>query len=411
VQYVSIDKFQKLLPTEVIQRLAVKYNVDKCNQIRLPGLLVFSCLLEALLSGYDTSQRILADVYRSKTGQTADHSSFGKRLSSIPVEFFRDIFEHLFNELSPQATPAELKKLRVRFIDATIVTLSAKQIQFGLHVNQKAKKGPRRDVKSVFSLDEYGLPKLIKLCTDKAEHNDNVALGDPILKTLQPRDLCVFDAGVTDRNRFLAINNAKAFFLTHHVTQKLNIVQVVYEAKQDQITDNAPGKKEATYQILRVEECRFGAGRDIGKFANMPIVAIHGRRWDTRSEKWSPLVFITNLPLEQNNTKVGPYSFIEAAELYRQRWSIETFFKSIKQNLGYDHIVSRTQNGIMVMIYMTLITSLLMIWYKKQVRITDGGWPRVKRWMINNVTKWTDQLMKTAIWTQSAARKNRPLRI
>jgi hypothetical protein len=411
MQFVSLKSFENILPLELVQRLCIEHNVDKCNQIRLPGLAVFSCLLETTLWGCDTSQRALADVYEANTGQTADHSSFGKRLAGIPVDLFRDIFEYLYQVLTPTAPPSELQKLRIQFVDATIVTLSARLINFGLLVNQKIKKGPRRDIKTVFSLDGDGLPRLMRLCTNKNEHNDNVALGDPILASMRPNDLFVFDSGLTDRNRFLAINNANAYFLTRHVTQKLNTVHVLFEAEQVQRSEAAPQKGDATYQLLRVEECRFGAGRDIDKFESMPIVAINGRRWDSRKQKWSALELITNLPLKDNNTKAGAYTFTEVAELYRQRWEIETFFKFIKQNLGYGHILSRTQNGIEVMIYMTLITALLMIWYKRITRKAQGGWPSIKRWMANDADQWTANLMNRAIWTQVAARKTIPRRI
>ena len=57
-----------------------------------------------------------------------------------------------------------------------------------------------------------------------------------------------------------------------------------------------------------------------------------------------------------------PYTL---AEWYRRRWEIEVFFKFIKQHLSASHLVSRSENGIKVMIYMTLIVAALIIVYKK----------------------------------------------
>jgi len=122
------------------------------------------------------------------------------------------------------------------------------------------------------------------------------------------------------------------------------------------------------------------------------------------------LVNITNLPLSEYKAKAGDYSFEEVAGIYRKRWDIETYFKFIKKNLGFSHIISRTQNGIEVMIYMTLIASLLLSWYKKAACI-NSGWKSVMRFFSNYVVKWTAELMETALSNQSAARKNRPLRI
>lgn len=413
MQRISLKSFEKIIPSDLVQKLAIEHKVDKCNQIRLPGLAVFACLLEAMLSGSFVSQRTLEDAHYKKTGQTADHSSFGKRLCTIPVGFFRAIFEHLYQVLSPKVTPSKAKTLRVRFVDATIVTLSARLIQFGLlksHTRRKETGTPRRDIKSVFSLEENGLPGIMRLCSHPSENSDCVALGEPILADLMPNDLNVVDAGLSDRHRLLKMHKRGASFLTRHTTQNLNVLRVIREVAPSEITQDAPGKEDATYQLVRVEDCRFGNSADKDEFAEMPIIAIHGLRWDLRSKKWCPLVLMTNLPLEDNDTKAGPYSFTEVAELYRKRWDIEKFFKLIKQHLGYDHILSRTQNGIEVMIYMTLIATLLMIWYKNIARI-ENGWPSVKRWLSWDASSWAAELLDTALWIQVSVRKNRPLRM
>ena len=53
------------------------------------------------------------------------------------------------------------------------------------------------------------------------------------------------------------------------------------------------------------------------------------------------------------------------AEIYKQRWEIEVFFKFIKQNLNFSHLLSRNINGVKVVMYMTLITAILLVVYKK----------------------------------------------
>jgi IS4 transposase len=62
---------------------------------------------------------------------------------------------------------------------------------------------------------------------------------------------------------------------------------------------------------------------------------------------------------------------MEIAEIYRQRWDIEVFFRYLKQNLNLKHIVSRNENAIKVMLYMTLILSILIIVYKKKNKISS----------------------------------------
>ena len=56
----------------------------------------------------------------------------------------------------------------------------------------------------------------------------------------------------------------------------------------------------------------------------------------------------------------------EIAEIYKQRWEIEVFFRFIKQELNASHFISVSENGIKVVLYMTLIASMLLLLYKKQ---------------------------------------------
>jgi IS4 transposase len=59
----------------------------------------------------------------------------------------------------------------------------------------------------------------------------------------------------------------------------------------------------------------------------------------------------------------------QIAQWYKQRWEIEIFFKFIKQELNASHLVSRDENGIKVMLYMTLIVASLIIVYRKLNKI------------------------------------------
>lgn len=65
-----------------------------------------------------------------------------------------------------------------------------------------------------------------------------------------------------------------------------------------------------------------------------------------QKESGETLVFITN--------KTG-LSAWEVAEIYRKRRKIETFFKFIKQELNFSHLINRSANGIEVMLYIRYI--------------------------------------------------------
>ena len=66
----------------------------------------------------------------------------------------------------------------------------------------------------------------------------------------------------------------------------------------------------------------------------------------------------------------------EIADYYRKRWDIEVFFRFMKQELNLSHLVSLNKNGIEVMVYMTMIASMLLLIYKKS---NDLGYKTAKR--------------------------------
>ena len=51
------------------------------------------------------------------------------------------------------------------------------------------------------------------------------------------------------------------------------------------------------------------------------------------------------------------------AELYRQRWTIELFFRMFKHLLGCRHLLSTKQNGVEIQIYAALIVWMLIMFY------------------------------------------------
>ncbi|WP_326983200.1 transposase [Chryseobacterium sp. MYb264] len=55
----------------------------------------------------------------------------------------------------------------------------------------------------------------------------------------------------------------------------------------------------------------------------------------------------------------------EISDYYRKRWDIEVFFRFMKQELNLIHLISLNKNGIEVMVYMTMIASMLLLIYKK----------------------------------------------
>lgn len=62
---------------------------------------------------------------------------------------------------------------------------------------------------------------------------------------------------------------------------------------------------------------------------------------------------VTNLPDTISNEEV--------AEIYRQRWRIELFWKFLKMHLKLDHLISKSVNGITIQLYSCLIAYLILL--------------------------------------------------
>ena len=73
-------------------------------------------------------------------------------------------------------------------------------------------------------------------------------------------------------------------------------------------------------------------------------------------------VFLTNLPDLPDQT---------VADLYRQRWQIETFFRWIKQNLRIKAFYGNSENAVLIQIWTAMIAYLLLLWLKLKSSV---GW-------------------------------------
>jgi hypothetical protein len=394
----SLKHLYAFLPPERLEALACLHQVDAEQSVKLSGPVLFLCLLNGLLNHSELSQRLLEETYHQQTGATLDHSTFGKCLSKIPVAYFADLFAQLHQKMQPQITPGTQQALKLRFVDATTVTLSAKLLSWGLLTGTCAPDKARRHLKSVLELSQEGLPNLLRVCQDKSESADSVALGATMKRLSHPNDLWVFDKGCHGRERLRAIHLQEAFWLTPLSQQHVSVLQTLFVLPQEQHPTQPPTSEQPTWVTVRVAQVVFQNSQvtqsSLAKWAAMPLLLVHGRRFDARTQTWKELVLMTNLPLSTDKAQAGPFTWDELAAVYRQRWAIEVFFKFIKQNLNYSHLISRCENGIKVMIYMSLIAALLLIWYKQQTGI-DRGWRSVKFWLAENVRQWTQELLET----------------
>ena len=146
----------------------------------------------------------------------------------------------------------------------------------------------------------------------------------------------VVDKGYTDYNWWYEINRKEAFF----VTRLKGNAQIKNLTELQKINDRVSS------QIFILTNRTPRAGKT-NEYANIPLRKVYV---DRTIEKKQPLILVTN---------DFKRSAEEIADLYKQRWQIELFFKWIKQNLKIKKFLGKSENAIRTQICIAMISFVL----------------------------------------------------
>jgi len=188
------------------------------------------------------------------------------------------------------------------------------------------------------------LPSSVKVFTDQSYISEDLALSEVIHQSdCIERNVVVFDRGLQRRGCLDAFTRDNKLFVSR-------------------------AKKSIRYDVVKEHEVKPPpAGSTVRIISDATIYLYDEKHHPTEyryrlikgvvNDSGEDIIFVSNILEEEAY-------FI--AQLYKQRWEIEVFFKFIKQHLSVSHLVSRTKNGIEVMIYMTMIVAILILVYKKK---------------------------------------------
>lgn len=152
----------------------------------------------------------------------------------------------------------------------------------------------------------------------------------------------VFDRGYHDFRRFFAINSAHAFFITR--AKAYRSFRRLYSFPVKENTDICCD------QIVVIKH-----RQNVKKY---PEKIRRIKYYDSLNNYY--YIFITNnfeLPAET------------IAELYKQRWQVELFFKWLKQHLAIEVFWGRSENAVKTQICVAIAAYLLVIIWKKRQNI------------------------------------------
>ena len=364
---IRVEDIIGLLPDDLLDHLSFTHRVDYSVK-KLKGKIVFKLFLYAFLTSRTISLRILAAIYNSDKFKNLfnvpkkmiQHSGIGFRLSTINYHYFENIFSYLLHSHHLDAILFAHKKVAISKIDSTIVTLSSKLLKVGLDDNPG-----KKTLKFGVEMSE-GIPVNIMLFKGQSYLSEDNALPKLIMQRKQKRafNIAIFDRGIQRKQSFVDFHRQGVYFISRLSTQKVKVLKNLPVAQKD----------TGTLTIMKDEVIAFASREGMGReTAGTEFRLVTGNNKETHQE----IKFLTN---------VYTLSATEIADLYKSRWEIETFFKFIKQELNFSHLLSRSENGIKVVMYMTMITAILLTIYKKLNKII--GWAVAKIKFLDELESW-----------------------
>jgi hypothetical protein len=311
---------------------------------KLKGSVIFKLILYSLLEHGKPSLRVMEQIFHSSSFRfytntdniTTKYNSLSDRLSSIKSDYFQGIFQLLFDKFNSELG----EQNALQKYDSTMIAISSKLVDWGMKVGSKTNKNQLKVTVGLHG----SLPCDFKIFTENKHNCEDLTIPEVILDYRHNTSSVVtFDRGIQKRTTFVKFDEQDILFVTrikidaiHHIIRSIPI--------QDKQTDS-----------LIIEE-------DLEVNFNDSVTR---KRLSTSFRLIKAVIKQTNekIYFVSNNFELEAS---EIANLYRQRWEIEVFFRFIKQQLNFSQLINRNLNGVKVMIYMTLILASMIIIYKKK---------------------------------------------
>ena len=158
--------------------------------------------------------------------------------------------------------------------------------------------------------------------------------------------LYVFDKGYYDYDWWYRIDKAGSWFVTRE--RKGEALTVLEEKEVEGVSILADEEVEFTHKLV--------GGKSRAKRRKKMIYNKPSRRvMVAREDKETPLVLLTNR---------FDLSAQEVADLYKERWQVDLYFKWIKQRLRIKRFMGNSQQSVMLPLLTALISYMLLALYK-----------------------------------------------
>lgn len=364
---ISLADILREIPEESLTRISRKTKVDYCTKV-LHGKLMFYLLIYGLLRVDRLSQRGLADAFSSPLFRTIfnvdakkriSHSSISERLSVIELDFFKQAYECIYRRFSSLYTPEQIAGKCLQRVDSTLVKDSGNKLKQGLTCGNTSTK--QKMLKYTLNFDGmYGC--FANVYDQEIYASECLTLPENVMSHFKKEKdhACVylFDRGQSSAEAFKGMSQTKGLMFVGRLldNRRLKCIREL----DPEIDSFAAGKlhrdsvvkiyKKVTYVNKNGKESR----KDMLVDEEFRVITFTP---DGGEKSITLITNILDLPAH------------EIAQMYKRRWDIEVFFRFLKQELNFSHFLSLNENGIQVILYMTLITAMLVMIYKKENEI------------------------------------------
>uniref|UniRef100_UPI003217E365 IS4 family transposase n=1 Tax=uncultured Draconibacterium sp. TaxID=1573823 RepID=UPI003217E365 len=348
----SVSELLSLLPDEELNKIARQTKVNYYVKV-LDGKSIFCLILYALVECQRNSLRTMEDIFNSPqfkflfnldSSQTVRHSSISERLSVINIEFFQQAYDLTYKYFSSYYNRIQRENARLIQVDSSMVAEAANKLIDGMNIGRK--KDGKKQIKYTVAFDG-DLPCMTKIFTNRQCLSEDITIPQVVFDYAQKEKSAIFtfDRGVGKRETFRRLSQQGTSFVT-----RIN-----------------PGAK---YKLVR--ELENGNNRLVGSLELIKELEVQLPK--NRKEHWVFSEETFRLTITQHPEDGTEYWFLtnlfeidveEVLQYYKKRWDIEVFFRFLKQELNFSHITSTNPNGIAVMMYMTMITAMMVLIYKK----------------------------------------------
>jgi IS4 transposase len=339
---------------------------------------MFYLLLYALLTDDKLSQRGIADLYSSpnfrllfnfqlKTDKLA-HSSVSDRLAMIEVDYFKQLYEYMYDRYSRLFPAKTLSGLKLQRVDSSLVAEMSNKLKEGLTCGNEHTQ--RKMLKFTINYDGmYG--SCAKVHKEEKYASEALALPENVIahfkSSADHAQVYIFDRGQSSANAFSTMKSHKGLLFVGRLLEnrKLHIV------KECDCTfkrfEQGTVKQDALVWLYKTETVEGKSGKPVHRqtLVKETFRVIRFRPKDGKED----ILLITNILNLRAET---------IALMYRRRWDIEVFFRFLKQDVNFSRFISLNDNGIQVILYMTLIVAMLIMVYSKE---NELGFKTAKRRM------------------------------